>query len=479
MKRTFAFFIIIAILLSIVGCTGVQNAETYGDTGGDTEDESGINSATESDTDAFYESDTDAVTEPEDDEKVKTIKVLAIGNSFSVDAMQHLWGIFADGGYEKIILGNLYIGGCTLNTHWSNIQNNSTAYIYYKTTNGVWLQNSATRLSTALADEDWDYITVQQASGGSGQASTYSNLQKILGYLDLNKTNPDAKILWHMTWAYEGDSTHADFSKYNNNQMTMYESIVSAVRSEVTTKPLIEGVIPSGTAIQNLRTTYVGDNVTRDGYHLDNGFGRYAAALTWYGFITGQPVEDIDWVPKNYPNVANYLDAIKESVGNALSSPYEVTRSQLNVVQPTNNDAALFTASGLDISSYTPVELGMSTGTFYNSTKSFGLRTSADGESASLLSKFSGSSVFTKTQLPEGTVIIVDSGYRYRPDGWKDGSTLTGSSARPANVSQNFTVIDNDWWGDLTLRGFNLSKTDDSAMTDGDNTHLRIYVPKK
>ena len=36
----------------------------------------------------------------------KTLKVLAIGNSFSSDATEYLWNIAKDGGVEKIIIGN-------------------------------------------------------------------------------------------------------------------------------------------------------------------------------------------------------------------------------------------------------------------------------------------------------------------------------------------------------------------------------------
>ena len=43
--------------------------------------------------------------------------------------------------------------------------------------------------------------------------------------------------------------------------------------------------IPSGTAIRMLRQSPVNNapkDFTRDGYHLDYGAGRYAAACTWY-----------------------------------------------------------------------------------------------------------------------------------------------------------------------------------------------------
>ena len=51
----------------------------------------------------------------------KSVKILAIGNSFSDDAMEHLAVILKGAGVENISLGNLYIGGCSLETHYNNI----------------------------------------------------------------------------------------------------------------------------------------------------------------------------------------------------------------------------------------------------------------------------------------------------------------------------------------------------------------------
>lgn len=68
----------------------------------------------------------------------KTLKVLAIGNSFSVDGMEYLWQIAKSGGVKKVVLGNLYIGGCSLDQHYGNIIGETASYIYYKNTNGIW-----------------------------------------------------------------------------------------------------------------------------------------------------------------------------------------------------------------------------------------------------------------------------------------------------------------------------------------------------
>ena len=138
-----------------------------------------------------------------------SVKILAIGNSFSADAMEYLYDICDAAGIGDIVLGNLYIGGCSLDTHWDNIQKNANAYTYYENVYGYWTTKNAKSILAALEAEDWDIITVQQASGDSGMSETYGNLQNILDYIHEHKA--DAKIYWHMTWAYQSDSSHGDF----------------------------------------------------------------------------------------------------------------------------------------------------------------------------------------------------------------------------------------------------------------------------
>ena len=103
----------------------------------------------------------------------KSISILAIGNSFSVDAMQYLYGYLRQAGYEEIHLGNLYIGGCTLQTHATNLSQNNNAYTYYTNDTGNWTSVSGGNIVTALKSRDWDYVSVQQASGSSGMADSY------------------------------------------------------------------------------------------------------------------------------------------------------------------------------------------------------------------------------------------------------------------------------------------------------------------
>ena len=260
-------------------------------------------------------------------EPMKSLKVLAIGNSFSVDAMEHLYAVAKAEGVQEVVLGNLYIGGCALSMHWTNAQTDAAAYTYYKNTAGEWTKTENTTMLTGLQDEQWDIITMQQASADSGIPDSYSALEKMIGYVNENKTNPQARLAWHMTWAYQGNSTHSAFPQYGNNQQAMYMGIVNAVQKQVLPREAISLLLPVGTAVQNARAGMFGDVLTRDGHHLSDT-GRVIASYTWLAAISGQPLTDVHL--QEAASIKSFTDAqraaIVEAVNAAVSNPYSVTK---------------------------------------------------------------------------------------------------------------------------------------------------------
>ena len=63
------------------------------------------------------------------------MKILSIGNSFSVDAHAYLSALGKEAGVE-ITAVNLAIGGCSLKTHWENVESNSKSYLHLINDNG-------------------------------------------------------------------------------------------------------------------------------------------------------------------------------------------------------------------------------------------------------------------------------------------------------------------------------------------------------
>ena len=96
------------------------------------------------------------------------LSILAIGNSFSQDATAYLHMAAEAAGVETLVV-NLYIGGCSLKTHWENMQGDLRAYHYEK--NGVGM--GLVSLREALTERAWDVVTFQQASHDSGLKETY------------------------------------------------------------------------------------------------------------------------------------------------------------------------------------------------------------------------------------------------------------------------------------------------------------------
>lgn len=270
------------------------------------------------------------------------LKVLMIGNSFADDTINYAYEIAKNSGIpeENIVIADIYIGGCSLDTHWSNAQNNSPAYIFNLDKDGNFTASEGWTMDEAIMYTDWDFITFQQNSGNSGKDSSYSNLQKLMDYVyDLAtdtvnnpNANPDVKFAWHQTWAYSKNATSSAFNGYGKDQMTMYNAILDCMKNHVLTKNFV-AVIPNGTAIQNARTSFIGDNFSRDQYeHLTYNAGRYIASMGLVGTLTGRDMSKITWKPTDsgfsYTMSRSVIDVCKESYLNASANFLEITQSK-------------------------------------------------------------------------------------------------------------------------------------------------------
>lgn len=223
-----------------------------------------------------------------------TLRILAIGNSFSDDGTEYLPALLESAGVKNVIVARLYIGGCSLERHCKEYNQGLANYIYYKSTSNSWrVAKKAASLLDGLRDEPWDIITMQETSGLSGIYDNYQEwLPQLIGIVRKEAVNPRATIAWHQTWAYSRNSDHGSFPLYDRDQMKMYDGIQSCV-DRLKSDYNIQVVIPSGVAVQYARGTRVNNigrvpaasgvyDLTRDGYHLNRQFGRYVAACTWF-----------------------------------------------------------------------------------------------------------------------------------------------------------------------------------------------------
>lgn len=261
-----------------------------------------------------------------------TIRILAIGNSFSEDAAESYVDDLAKADGVKLIIANLYWGGCSLETHWNNASTNNEGYSYRKIVEGVTIVLDKKSILYAVKDDKWDYITFQQASQYSGIYNTFfPYITNLIQYVKANATNKAVKYALHRTWAYAANSTHSGYDYYHNNQIEMYDSIVNAY-NKVSVQTGIDIIIPSGTAIQNARTSYIGDHLNRDGYHLSNKLGRYIAACTWYEKMLGRPVIGNTFRPSD---VSTYETNVAQNAAHyAVTTPGSITSMVSYVAHP-------------------------------------------------------------------------------------------------------------------------------------------------
>ena len=255
----------------------------------------------------------------------KTLKVLAIGNSWSNDATSYLADIFKAEGYDiDLTVGRLYVSGQSIKGHWEYAQNNKS-YIYYKNTDCQWTTVGDYTIDQALQDEDWDIITLQQSGSTAGIPSSFnSDLDNVVDFI--NKYKPaKAKLYWHSAWSFERDHDSSLFlSNFNQDQVFLFECIINTIKQQILTRPAFQDVIPSGTALQNTRATVVGDDLHRDGSHL-NTMGRVVVGYTWYCKLTGKTLD----------NAIRYTDVREESSTPAIT----ITPEQAQAIAQSVNAA--------------------------------------------------------------------------------------------------------------------------------------------
>lgn len=226
------------------------------------------------------------------------MKILFIGNSFSQDANAHLYSLCKAAGVDAEFL-NMIIGGCSFQMHAECIEKNLPNYMIQY--NGHdYFETLFTILDYGMKYRDWDYVSIQQVSGDSGDYSTFhpycdSLIEKI------REECPRAKLLLHRTWAYDHSSNHFAFPKYESSPTVMSERIGEAYAklSEDTGGT----VIPVGEVIEALRAMPEFDirrggvSLHRDGFHLGYGYGRYAAAAVWYQAMGLGDITENDFFP--------------------------------------------------------------------------------------------------------------------------------------------------------------------------------------
>ena len=374
----------------------------------------------------------------------QNLTVLMIGNSFADDTVFYTSRVASSYGIN-INLYDAYIAGCTVDQHYTNLNNGNTAYSMRHIENNDWVYDNSMSLGDIIDSNTWDIITFQQASAEVGLPDCYSNLSNLVSAVR-TRVGDGPKFYWHQTWAYDSEYHDSNnyFANFNNNQVTMYNAINSCYTSQVAPLHVFEDIIPAGTAVQNLRTSYMGDTFTRDGKHMSSVHGRYLLSLN---FLSTLYDVDLDMSPCNYlpPEVDNsFKGPAYEAVRNAHKNPLACTQSVY-----TSRDLG-----GYDLSNYTEIDAELVGCSYWNSTDSTNYN-KRQGNVSGTSNQYVSTKRFTSSTLPVGSLVVIGDSFGIRPEAWVDDSQ---QSSRPNEIYPNLLVIDNSFFDGYEYRAFNIFK---------------------
>ena len=180
--------------------------------------------------------------------------------------------------------------------------------------------------------------------------------------------------------------------------------------------------------------------------------------------------------------------------GTMSASEMELAHEALGIYVPIENDTRttdeIFTEAGYNLSDYDKVELTFTRNKYYNSS-SYGASTMVTATD----NKWVSTQVFDKADLPNGTVVVLKSGYQYRPDAWQNKTKKNNAGQWRPNIKyDNVKVVDNNWWmlnkptGSANVNyvacGFILSTLGGTVLNTEEDwqaveNSFAIYVPKK
>ena len=247
------------------------------------------------------------------------MNILCIGNSFSVDSTWLAPKIAVDLGLD-IHFGNLYVGGCSLNLHLEHLETDAPVYKFYESDGNGWECREETSIPWAIATRQWDWISIQAGTkDGSrySKAGSYENLPKLVQLV--KALAPHAKIAFNMTWVGDQNKPRSEMPEYCERLDDLYRDIAALTRDLVV--PMVDKVLPTGTAIQNFRIHHDGP-MCRDGYHLSYGLGRYIAAMSFLKAMIGCDIAAVRWMPEGVTEAQR--EKAVAAVEKAMAEPFSV-----------------------------------------------------------------------------------------------------------------------------------------------------------
>ena len=228
------------------------------------------------------------------DDVEPTLRILFIGNSFTKDAVEHLPKMVSAADIPTLKMVHLYYGGRTIPEYADGYATKSDYTCYkYNPGTSLWLSYTGYNIQQIVKSDTWDIVCLQEHTGNScgwiWNDTEKNAIQGLIADIRADQNGHTPKFVYIMSQAYFNmDKIGTAQRPYKNftTQDEMFDVIVAQAR-KVLDQTDVEQIIPTGTVLQNLRTSSLNNDMdlTRDGYHMDYGLSRYAAACAVFESI--------------------------------------------------------------------------------------------------------------------------------------------------------------------------------------------------
>ena len=205
-----------------------------------------------------------------------SVRVVVLGNSFSIDATTYLRDLVASAGLDttRICVYNGVINGGSI-SDWVELYNSGQNKTFTKMAGSgpdlLWAPVSD------VLQRRWDVCVLLQSSAVSYSWDSFEGvLDEMVSIVRANCPVKNLVMAYAMPWSHTIDSHPREFD--GNVKCAIRLSRDYGMR-----------VIPVGIAVQNARNTHLDNGLylTRDKWHLCHGVGRYIAACTWFQVLFG------------------------------------------------------------------------------------------------------------------------------------------------------------------------------------------------
>lgn len=223
---------------------------------------------------------------PKMNKETDVLDVLVMGSSWSVDQATLIRDVALASGI-RLNVGSAFFPGVPykdLNKFWD--EDTPTHTYEFWDSNGNPPVKSKPTLKEIVASREWDIILIGNSAADGPHWSTYQpHMRKWIRKIKMHATNLNMVMVTYMGWTPSPNGKYLKAYKYSTVEAMMADQIQTIQKAVFESG--IDLLVPTGIAIHSLRTTRVNNDkyLTRDDLHLDNGVGRYTAALCFFGVV--------------------------------------------------------------------------------------------------------------------------------------------------------------------------------------------------